>query len=116
MAARGARAAIHKQDSCRWRALARGQREEEGVYFSVLVKAFNGLGYAEGKNIHLDHRFPNENPDRFRTLAQELVGLRPDAIITTNTLGTADVKRVTATIPICLRFRRTRSVTDLSKV
>src|SRR5215472_9305938 len=69
-----------------------GSAEEEDVYLSVLVKAFNDLGYVEGKNIHLDHRFPNENPDRFRTLAQELVGLRPDAIITTNSLGTAEVK------------------------
>jgi putative ABC transport system substrate-binding protein len=77
-----------------------GSAEEEDVYLSVLVKAFHDLGYDEGRNIHFDHRFPNENPDRFRTLAQELVGLRPDAIITTNTLGTADVKRVTATIPI----------------
>jgi putative ABC transport system substrate-binding protein len=77
-----------------------GSAEEEDVYLSVLVKAFNDLGYVEGKNIHLDHRFPNENPDRFRTLAQELVGLRPDAIITTNSLGTAEVKRATTTIPI----------------
>jgi hypothetical protein len=28
----------------------------------VLVKAFNDLGYVEGKNIHLEHRFPAENP------------------------------------------------------
>jgi hypothetical protein len=39
----------------------------------VLVKAFNDLGYVEGKNIHLDHRFPAENPERFRILARELV-------------------------------------------
>jgi putative ABC transport system substrate-binding protein len=44
--------------------------------------------------------FPPKIQIAFRTLAQELVGLRPDAIITTNSLGTAEVKRVTATIPI----------------
>jgi putative ABC transport system substrate-binding protein len=77
-----------------------GSAEEEDVYLRVLVKALHDLGYVEGRNIRLEHRFPNENPDRFRTLAQDLVGLRPDAIITTNTLGTAEVKRVTATIPI----------------
>jgi hypothetical protein len=53
-----------------------GSPEEEDVYLSVLVKALNDLGYVEGKNIHLDHRFPAENPDRFRTLAQELVTRR----------------------------------------
>ena len=50
-----------------------GIAEEEDVYLSVLVKAFNDLGYVEGKNIHLDQRFPAEKPERFRALAQELV-------------------------------------------
>ena len=39
--------------------------EEEEVYLSVLRKAFHDLGYIEGKNIQLEHRFPAENPDRF---------------------------------------------------
>ncbi len=43
------------------------------------MKAFNDLGYVEGKNIHLDHRFPAENPDRYRTLGQELIDAKPDA-------------------------------------
>jgi putative ABC transport system substrate-binding protein len=58
-----------------------GSAEEEDVYFSVLRKAFNDLGYIEGKNIQLEHRFPAENPGRFRTLARELVESKPDAII-----------------------------------
>jgi putative tryptophan/tyrosine transport system substrate-binding protein len=74
--------------------------EEEDVYLSVLVKAFNDLGYVEGKNIHLDHRFPAENPDRFRILARELVDERPDVIIAVTTLGLIEVKGATGTIPI----------------
>jgi putative tryptophan/tyrosine transport system substrate-binding protein len=77
-----------------------GSAEEEEVYLSVLAKAFNGLGYVEGKNIHLDHRFPAENPDRFRTLAQELVAERPDAIIAVTGFGAAEAKRASSTIPI----------------
>jgi putative tryptophan/tyrosine transport system substrate-binding protein len=77
-----------------------GSAEEEDVYLSVLVKAFNDLGYVEGKNIHLDHRFPNENPDRFRALAQELVDEKPDAIIAVTILGAVDLKKLTDTIPI----------------
>ena len=57
-----------------------GSAEEEDVYLRPLRKAFNDLGYAEGENIHLEHRFPAENPDRFQTMARELVGLKPDAI------------------------------------
>ncbi len=55
--------------------------EEEDVYLSVLVKAFNDLGYVEGKNIHLDHRFPAENPDRYRTLGQELIDAKPEPLL-----------------------------------
>jgi putative tryptophan/tyrosine transport system substrate-binding protein len=77
-----------------------GSAEEEDVYFSTLVKAFHDLGYVEGKNIHLEHRFPAENPDRFRTLAQELVDLKPDAIIAVTNLGAAELKKATSTIPI----------------
>src|ERR1700751_1687752 len=77
-----------------------GSAEEEGVYLSVLVKAFNELGYIDGKNIRLEHRFPAENPDRFQTMARELVDLKPDAIIAVTTLGAVDVKKLTSTIPI----------------
>jgi putative tryptophan/tyrosine transport system substrate-binding protein len=77
-----------------------GSAEEEDVYLSVLVKAFNELGYVEGKNIHLDHRFPNENPDRFRTLAQELVDEKPDIIIAVVVLAAVELKKRTDTIPI----------------
>src|SRR6516164_9369734 len=77
-----------------------GSAEEEDVYLSVLVNAFNDLGYVEGKNIHLDHRFPAENPDRFRTLARELVDEKPDVIIAVTGFGAAEAKRATSTIPI----------------
>jgi putative ABC transport system substrate-binding protein len=77
-----------------------GSAEEEDVYLSVLVKAFNDLGYVEGKNIHLDHRFPAENPERFRILARELVDTKPDAIIAVTVLGAGELKKITSTIPI----------------
>jgi len=77
-----------------------GSAEEEDVYLSVLVKAFNDLGYVEGKNIHLDHRFPAEKPERFRALAQELVDEKPDVIIAVTQLGAVELKKATNTIPI----------------
>jgi hypothetical protein len=64
-----------------------GSAEEDQVYFDALLKAFRDLGYVEGKNIHLDHRFPAENLDRFKALAQELVDEKPDAIIAVTALG-----------------------------
>ena len=77
-----------------------GSAEEEDVYLSVLRKAFRDLGYIEGKNIQLEHRFPAENPDRFRTLARELVESKVDAIIAVSALGAIELKKLTSTIPI----------------
>jgi putative tryptophan/tyrosine transport system substrate-binding protein len=76
-----------------------GSAEEEDVYLSVLVKAFHDLGYDEGRNIHFDHRFPAENPERFRTLARELVDEKPDVIIAVTWLGASELKKATDTIP-----------------
>jgi putative ABC transport system substrate-binding protein len=58
-----------------------GSAEEEDVYLSVLVKAFNDLGYVGGKNIRLDQRFPAEKPERFQELGQELVAAHPAVLI-----------------------------------
>jgi putative tryptophan/tyrosine transport system substrate-binding protein len=77
-----------------------GSADEEQVYLSVLVKAFDDLGYVDGKNIHLDHRFPAENPERFRILARKLVDEKPDVIIAVTNLGALELKRATSTIPI----------------
>ncbi|MGB8835242.1 MAG: ABC transporter substrate-binding protein, partial [Candidatus Acidiferrales bacterium] len=77
-----------------------GSAEEEDVYLSVLRKAFNDLGYIEGKNIQLEHRFPAEDPGRFRTLARELVESKPDAIIAVTGVGAAELRKLTSTIPI----------------
>jgi putative tryptophan/tyrosine transport system substrate-binding protein len=74
--------------------------EEEDVYLSVLRKSFNDLGYVEGKNIQLEHRFPAENPDRFRILARELVESKVDTIIAVTVLGAVELKKLTNTIPI----------------
>jgi putative tryptophan/tyrosine transport system substrate-binding protein len=74
--------------------------EEEDVYLSVLRRAFSDLGYIEGKNIRLGHRFPAEQPDRFRVLARELVESKVDAVIAVTTLGAIELKMLTSSIPI----------------
>jgi putative tryptophan/tyrosine transport system substrate-binding protein len=81
-----------------------GSAEEEEVYLSVLVKAFNDLGYVEGKNIHLDQRFPAENPELFRKLGQELVDAHPAVLIAITTIGAVTLKKLTSSIPIVFVF------------
>jgi putative ABC transport system substrate-binding protein len=73
---------------------------EEAEYLGALTKAFHDLGYVEGKNIELDHRFPAEQPQRFRILAQELVESKVDMIIAVTGLGAKAAKQATDSIPI----------------
>jgi putative ABC transport system substrate-binding protein len=77
-----------------------GNAEEEEVYLRVLTKAFNDLGYIEGKTIDLEHRFPAEQPERFRFFARQLVESKVDAIIAVTALGAKEAKQASRTIPI----------------
>ena len=81
-----------------------GSAEEEDVYLRILVKAFNELGYVDGKNIHLDQRFPAENPELFRKLGQELVDAHPAVLIAITTIGAVTLKKLTSSIPIVFVF------------
>jgi len=76
--------------------------KEEQEYLGALTKAFRDLGYVEGKNIELDHRFPAEQPELFRILAQELVDSKVDMIIAVTGLGAKAAKQATGSIPIVL--------------
>ncbi|MFZ2136724.1 MAG: ABC transporter substrate-binding protein, partial [Xanthobacteraceae bacterium] len=55
--------------------------EEEGALFPALVEGFRALGYIDGQNIILEHRFPNEMPERFKSMAAELVSLNVDVLV-----------------------------------
>jgi putative ABC transport system substrate-binding protein len=77
-----------------------GSANEEEVYLSVLQKAFHDLGYVEGRNITLEHRFPAEQADRFRSMARELVESKVDVIIAVSALGAKEARQATRTIPI----------------
>jgi putative ABC transport system substrate-binding protein len=55
---------------------------------------------ATGRNVRLDFRRYGDDTNRIPALAQELVGLQPDIILTNATPPTVAVQRETRTIPI----------------
>ena len=67
---------------------------------SAFTQALADLGWADGRNVRMDIRWYGDDTDRMRALAQELVGLRPDIIVTNQTPPTVAVQRETRTIPI----------------
>jgi putative ABC transport system substrate-binding protein len=68
--------------------------------FSAFIQALAGLGWTDGRNIRIDRRWAGADINRIRALAQELVGLQPDIILTTSTAGTVALQRETRTISI----------------
>jgi putative ABC transport system substrate-binding protein len=73
--------------------------EEETPYYQSLIEGFGNLGYLDGRNIALEHRFPNEVPEIFARMAGELVSLKCDVLVGAGTAG-GYLKSATKTIPI----------------
>ena len=78
--------------------------EEEGALFRALVEGFRALGYIDGQNIILEHRFPNEMPERFKSMAAELVSLNVDVLVSSGNNAAPYAKKATATIPVVAMF------------
>ena len=61
------------------------------------LAAFRGglakLGWTEGSNLRIELRWGNADPDTIRTLAKELIDLRPDVILSHTTLVTGALAR-----------------------
>ena len=60
------------------------------------------LGYIEGKNIVIEWRFADGNLDRLKGLAEELVRLKLEVIVTGGPTATRAAKQATATIPVVM--------------
>jgi putative tryptophan/tyrosine transport system substrate-binding protein len=81
-----------------------GSADEEGSYYTGLLEGFRGLGYVDGQNIILEHRFPNEEPERFRSMVAELVALKVDVLVTVGTQTAPYARKATTTIPVVFIF------------
>src|SRR5262249_48343994 len=60
------------------------------------------LGYVEGKNIVIEWRFAEGNPDRVPTFLADLVRLKADVIVTAGSGVTRRAKEAMITIPIVM--------------
>jgi putative ABC transport system substrate-binding protein len=77
-----------------------GSAEEEGANFKALVKGFADVGTIEGRPIILEHRFPNERPEQFRSMAAELAASKVDVLVAIGANAAPYAKEVTSTIPV----------------
>src|ERR1700716_683201 len=74
----------------------------EPHYVEAFRQKLRDLGHVEGENIVIAYRWAEGLDDRLPDLATELVGLRPDIIVTTGTPSAIAAMQATETIPIVM--------------
>jgi putative ABC transport system substrate-binding protein len=73
---------------------------EQKRRLSAFTQALADLSWTDGRNVRLDVRWGGGDINRILALAQELVGLQPDIIVTASTPVIIALQRMTRTIPI----------------
>ena len=56
--------------------------EDRMSFMTKFLSRLNELGYVDGQNLHLDYRSAEGQPELLPRLASELVGMRPDVLVT----------------------------------
>jgi signal transduction histidine kinase len=76
------------------------ETDPEGkTFISAFMQALSELGWTDGRNVRMDLRWAGGDNNRIRALAEELVGLQPDIILTNTTAPIVALQRQTRTIP-----------------
>jgi putative tryptophan/tyrosine transport system substrate-binding protein len=68
-------------------------------HFTSLVEGFRAIGYIDGQNVRLEHRFPNEQPDRFKSMVAELASTT-DILIAVGNNAAPYTRDVAGKIPV----------------
>jgi len=74
----------------------------EPHYVEAFRQKLSELGHVDGENIAIEYRWAEGQDDRLPSLANELVRLDPDVIVTTGTPGALAAMQATKTIPIVM--------------
>ena len=74
----------------------------ESDFFGAFPRTMRELGYVEGKNLIIEWRSAEGNPERLPGLAAELVQLKVDAIVAAAAQSVRAAQQATTTIPIVM--------------
>lgn len=72
---------------------------EGHVSLDSFKQGMRELGYIDGQNIQIEVRAANSDIERFPVLANELINLKVDVIVASNSLAARAVKQASANIP-----------------
>jgi putative ABC transport system substrate-binding protein len=80
--------------------LGPGSKTTSGRFYDGFFQGMQELGYQLDRDYRFEDRYADGNPGRLPSLAQELVVLKPDVIVTGASIGALAVKQMTGSIPI----------------
>ena len=80
--------------------LGAGSGGRSGTGRELFRRELRALGYVEGKNIAFEYRSADDKLDRLPALAEELVRLKVDVLVTPSLAAALAAKNATRTIPI----------------
>jgi putative ABC transport system substrate-binding protein len=81
--------------------MAYAERDREGqAWIAAFREGLQKVGWAEGRNTRIDHRWAGDDVELMQRFAKELVAQQPDLILTQNTPTTAAMLQQTRSIPI----------------
>jgi len=75
---------------------------ESDPNLGAFLRGIRELGYVESQNIVVEYRYAEGKPDRLRSLAAELVAIKPDLIFALGGDVAPSVRAATSTIPIVM--------------
>jgi putative tryptophan/tyrosine transport system substrate-binding protein len=67
---------------------------------TAFQKSLEQLGWSDSRNVQIDTRWGEDDIDRERKYAAELIALPPDIILASGTLSVMPLQRITRTLPI----------------
>jgi putative ABC transport system substrate-binding protein len=82
------------------RLLGTGTAVDQSQWTAAFVQRMRELGWIEGRNLTIEYRWAEGHMERLPELANELVRLKVDVILTHNTPGPLAAAQTTSTIPI----------------
>ena len=80
--------------------LLAGTKASQVRAFSSFPQGMRELGYVEGRDYVIEERYAEADLTRLPTLANEIVRLKPDVIVTSTSVAALPVAQATASIPI----------------
>jgi putative ABC transport system substrate-binding protein len=79
-----------------------GEANNPGPFVHAFRRGLSGLGYADGKNIHVEYRYVQGRADKAADFVHELIDLGVDVIVSSEGAAVRAAKRAIKTIPFVM--------------